>query len=63
MAVYPYAAEERQADAFNGLAVYRVTPDDGFDLLGRIPAGTDTDQFYSGWLRGVFNPPFVIPNL
>jgi len=44
-------------DQFTGLYVYRVTPDAGFDFLGRIstqPAGAAGDRFFPAFTRGVF---------
>lgn len=43
---------------FNGLYVYRVSAEAGFDLLGRLPIET-SGMYYSGWLRGVFIDDFV----
>lgn len=39
---------------FNGLYVYRVSTDQGFDLLGRIRTDNEAGGYYSWWTRGVF---------
>jgi uncharacterized secreted protein with C-terminal beta-propeller domain len=43
---YPYSFGEH---TFSGLYVYRVTPNEGFEFLGRI-----NTVFEYGWLRGLF---------
>jgi uncharacterized secreted protein with C-terminal beta-propeller domain len=45
-------------NTFNGMAVYRLTDDYDFDLLGRMDLytydETDTTYYYPSWYRGVF---------
>lgn len=45
---------------FQGLYVYRVSPDSGFQLLGRMSTERDTiDAGYRHWTRGIFVDPQV----
>ena len=41
-------------DEFRGVHVYRVTPEGGFDSLGRMSTAMDGDHYYSSFTRGVF---------
>ncbi|MHC4235725.1 MAG: beta-propeller domain-containing protein, partial [Planctomycetota bacterium] len=43
-----------EGESFQGIFVYRVTPDDGFDYLGRVSTSLQDpgDPFWSGWLPG-----------
>ena len=42
------------SDEFRGLYIYRVTPEGGFELLGRLSTVTSDDYYYSSFTRGVF---------
>ncbi|MCP4590838.1 MAG: hypothetical protein GY842_08835 [bacterium] len=42
------------AEEFQGVMVYRVTPEAGFELLGQLPTGFDAGYYYSNFTRGVF---------
>lgn len=52
----PVEPWEYGVNTFSGLYVYRVSVQDGFNLLGRIQMRTpSTDEFwYSSWTRGIF---------
>jgi len=41
-------------DEFLGLYVYRVTPESGFEFLGRMSTVVDEGYYYSAFTRGVF---------
>lgn len=41
-------------NTFNGLYVYHVTNESGFELKGRINTGTDPMYYYQDWTRGIF---------
>lgn len=41
-------------EGFNGLYIYKVTAQSGFELKGRIETGTDPSYLYQDWTRGIF---------
>jgi hypothetical protein len=49
--VYPW---EYGIHSFSGLYVYRVSPEDGFVLLGRVSTRSADDGWFTPWTRGVF---------
>lgn len=57
--LYEYSAPPVQPweygiHSFSGLYVYRVSPEDGFVLLGRISTRSADDGWFTPWIRGVF---------
>ncbi len=59
----PENPEDGGANTFNGLYVYRLTDDYGFDFLGRIPLSdggeTNNATYYPDWYRGVFMDDYI----
>lgn len=44
------------SEGFNGLYIYKVTAQSGFELKGKIETGIDPSNLYQDWTRGIFIP-------
>ncbi len=50
----PVAQNPVSEESFNGLYVYRVTPEDGFEALGQMSTVMGEGYYYNSFTRGVF---------